>query len=359
MMGIQAQFHLVRDGFELDISLHLPNQGVSALFGPSGSGKTTCLRAMAGLERLPNSRFVVAGQVWQDESQGIFIPPHQREIGYVFQEASLFPHLTVQQNLCFGYQRIPIHQRQLSQDSVISLLGIGHLLKRHPAALSGGERQRVAIARALLTSPKLLLMDEPLSALDLALKQEILPYLVELHQSLSIPVIYVSHSTDEVARLADHISLLHQGRVLASGPLDQVLLDHRFSLLFPDGASTLLSGRISEQFDQEYLTLVDIAGLTLRLSQRPYPVGSALRCRIYASDVSLSLSQPQDSSILNVFAGKVLHISPAKHPGEVLVTVALLNDQRLLAQISSHSLQKLQIQLGTTLWAQVKSVAVL
>jgi len=355
---LQASFQVDRGDFQLNVDFTLPDKGVTALFGPSGSGKTSCLRAIAGLERLPNGFFQIGDKVWQDESIGIFVPAHQREIAYVFQEASLFPHLNVQQNLEFGLKRLAKDKRKVEPGTIIELLDIGPLLSRSPAALSGGERQRVAIARALLTSPELLLMDEPLSALDRKLKNEILPYLEGLHRELSIPVVYVSHSPDEVVRLADHIIMIDQGKQLCSGPIKEVMLDPRFALLFGDGASTLLEGKVSAQHD-DYLTEVSIDELTLRLTRRPLPLGSALRCRIYASDVSLCTLKPDHSSILNIFSGTISRLDKGEQQGEMLVTLELTKGQKLLAQISSYSLNSLQLKQGTAIWAQVKSVAVL
>ena len=214
MGSIEARFRLDWPNFSLDVDLSLPVRGVTALFGHSGSGKTTVLRCIAGLERAPQGRLVVAGEVWQDT--GRWVPTHQRPIGYVFQEASLFAHLTVMGNLRYGMKRTH-GAPQAGVDQAIALLGIGHLLDRKPGTLSGGERQRVGIARALVTSPRLLLMDEPLASLDLKRKQEVLPYLQRLHEELDIPVLYVSHAPDEVARLADHLVLLDEGQVRASG----------------------------------------------------------------------------------------------------------------------------------------------
>ena len=358
MNQLQGDFQVDRGDFQLNVKFVLPNKGVTALFGPSGSGKTSCLRAIAGLERLPNSFFQVGNKVWQDESRGIFVPANQREIGYVFQEASLFPHLNVQQNLEFGFNRLVKEKRKIKPDSVIELLGIGPLLSRPPAALSGGERQRVAIARALLRSPELLLMDEPLSALDQKLKREILPYLEGLHRELSIPVVYVSHAPDEVARLADHIVMLDQGKLICSGPIKEIMVDPRFSLLFADGASTLFEGMVTAQND-DLIMEVTTDGVTLRLTPRPLPLNSPIRCRIYASDVSLCTKVPSHSSILNIFLGRVERIDNGEQTGEMLVTLALAQGQKLLAQISSYSLKRLQLQPGTVIWAQVKSVAVL
>ena len=216
MSGIQARFRLERAGFTLDVDLDLPARGVTALFGHSGSGKTTLLRCIAGLERAPGGRLVVNGDVWQDGHQ--LRPTHQRPLGYVFQEASLFDHLSVMNNLRYGLRRVGGASAR-GLDQAVELLGIAHLLDRKPARLSGGERSRVGIARALAVGPKLLLMDEPLAALDLARKQEILPYLERLHRELDIPVVYVSHAPDEVARLADHIVAMDAGRALASATL--------------------------------------------------------------------------------------------------------------------------------------------
>ncbi len=358
MSLLQGRFQADHGDFQLNVAFTLPDKGVTALFGPSGSGKTSCLRAIAGLERLPNSFFQIGNKVWQDEAQGIFVPANQREIGYVFQEASLFPHLNVQQNLEFGLKRLAKEKRKVKPDSVIELLGIGALLSRPPAALSGGERQRVAIARALLRSPELLLMDEPLSALDSRLKREILPYLEELHRELSIPVVYVSHAPDEVVRLADHIIMLDQGRLLCSGPLKEIMVDPRFALLFGDGASTLFEGRVSAQ-REDLITEVSAKDLTLRLTHRPIALDFPIRCRIHASDVSLCTQKPSHCSILNIFPGRVLRIDPGEQAGKILVTLELAKGQKLLAQISSYSVNRLQLQPGTPVWAQVKSVAVL
>lgn len=216
---IHMRLKLDYPGFGLDVDLQLPGRGVTALYGHSGSGKTTCLRCIAGLERADQGFIQVNDEVWQDSDNKVFVAPHKRALGYVFQEASLFPHLSVLANLEFGLKRIPKPQRRVDMAHASELLGISHLLDRHPQHLSGGERQRVGIARALLTSPKLLLMDEPLAALDAQRKSEILPYLQRLHDELDIPVLYVSHSQDEVARLADHIVLLSHGKALASGPM--------------------------------------------------------------------------------------------------------------------------------------------
>ena len=236
-MSLDITLDLPFADFRLQVDLHLPGRGITALFGPSGSGKTSLLRCVAGLERAPHGQISVNGECWQGSPRRHFLAPHKRALGYVFQEASLFAHLSVRANLAFGQKRSPGKARL---DEIAGLLGIDGLLDRQPVSLSGGERQRVAIARALLTSPRLLLMDEPLAALDLKRKLEILPYLERLHDELSVPIIYVSHAPDEVARLADHLVLLHEGRMVASGPLGETLAPADLPPAFADDAGVVI-----------------------------------------------------------------------------------------------------------------------
>lgn len=358
MNHINGHFNVEFNDFTLDIKLQLPEHGVSALFGPSGSGKTTCLRAMAGLVQLPNSYFAVGNSVWQDSENDIFIPPHQREIGYVFQEASLFSHLNVRDNLNFGRRRIPPESRKIDFESICNTLGLMPLLDRPPTSLSGGERQRVSIARALLTSPKLLLMDEPLSALDHALKQEVLPYLERLHQEFSIPIVYVSHSPDEVARLADHLSIINHGKLIKSGTLTEVMLDPDAGNCFYDGRSSMLYGEITAH-KKDFLTALAIDNVELLIPQINGQVGSKLRCRINAKDVSLCLSPPVDSSITNIISGTVIDIEDVNTLGERIIKVQISHQQFLLANITYASTKRLQLTLGCTIWAQIKSVVIL
>ena len=358
---IQARFYLPRSDFTLDVDLRLPGQGISALFGHSGSGKTTCLRAMAGLERAAQGYFAIGNEVWQDEAQGHFLPPHQRALGMVFQEASLFAHLSVRRNMEYGQKRVlksaPATERRFALPEVSELLGIAHLLERSTRQLSGGERQRVAIARALLAAPKILLLDEPLAALDLKRKLEILPYLERLHGELSIPVIYVSHSPDEVARLADHLVLLEQGRVVASGPLNQVLSRIDLPAAFVDDAGVVIEARIAEH-ERDELTRLEFPGGPIFVSRRQEPTGTLLRCRIHARDVSLTLVPQVQSSILNCVSGTVLDLAPTDTPGHVLVRLDVAGCP-LLARITRRSADKLGIRQGLALWAQIKAVALL
>lgn len=353
---ISARFHLERPAFSLDVDLTLPGQGVTALFGHSGSGKTTCLRAMAGLERAANGYFALGDEVWQDETHSHFLPPHRRSLGVVFQDAGLFPHLSVQGNMEFG-QRRTHGGSALSLADVADLLGIGHLLERSPKQLSGGERQRVAIARALLAAPRILLMDEPLAALDLRRKQEILPYLERLHRDLDIPVIYVSHAPDEVARLADHLVLLDGGKAIASGPLNDVLGRIDLPAAFADDAGVVIETRVAAH-EADDLSRLEFPGGTIFVSRRSEAVDTTLRCRIHARDVSLALVPQIDSSILNCVTATVTDLAPTDTPGHVMVRLAA-SGVPLLARITRRSAEKLAIRPGLVLRAQIKAVALL
>ncbi|MBS1226860.1 MAG: Molybdate transporter, ATP-binding protein [Proteobacteria bacterium] len=354
---IRARFRVTRGEFTLDVDLALPGRGVSALFGHSGSGKTTCLRAMAGLERAPRGYFAIGSEVWQDEAKGLFVPPHQRALGMVFQEASLFAHLSVRRNMAYGQKRAAQRAGQRALPEVAELLGIAHLLERSPGQLSGGERQRVAIARALLAAPEILLMDEPLAALDWKRKLEILPYLERLHSELSIPVIYVSHSPDEVARLADHLVLLDQGQVVASGALNQVLSRIDLPSSFADDAGVVIEAHVAEH-EADELTRLEFAGGKIYVSRRSEAVGTRLRCRIHARDVSLTLLPQVQSSILNCVAATVIDLAPTQTPGQMLVRLDVGGDP-LLARITKRSADKLGVHPGLALRAQIKAVALL
>jgi len=355
--NIHARFRLDRSGFCLDIDLELPGRGITALFGHSGSGKTTCLRAMAGLERAPGGFFSVGDEVWQDEQNGVFVPTHHRALGYVFQEASLFPHLSVQGNMEFGLKRAADSEQRYDLASVADLLGIAGLLARKPDSQSGGERQRVAIARALLAAPRLLLMDEPLAALDFRRKLEILPYLERLHDELSIPVIYVSHAPDEVARLADHLVLLEDGKAVASGPLSETLACADLPPAFADDAGVVLETTLSGH-EADNLSQLDFADGHLHVGRRPEAPGSRLRCRIHARDVSLALEQPRASSIVNILPATVTAVVATDTPGHVLVQLRI-GSTPLLARITERSQRELAITPGQPVWAQIKGVALL
>jgi len=355
--GLRARLRLDRSAFRLDVDLNLPQRGISALFGHSGSGKTTILRAIAGLERAPGGHVALGGEVWQDDARGLFVPVHRRALGYVFQEASLFPHLSVRANLEFGRKRVPAHERRFDVAPVTELLGIESLLERRPDGLSGGERQRVAIARALLASPRLLLMDEPLAALDLRRKREILPYLERMHAELAIPIVYVSHAPDEVARLADHLVLLDDGKAVASGPLTETLARVDLPPSFADDAGVVLDTQLAGH-EEDALSRLEFAGGALFVGRRREAIGTHLRCRIHARDVSLALEQPQGTSIVNRLPAVVTAVAATETPGHVLVQLRI-GPSPLLARITARSRRELAIEPGLRLWVQIKGVALL
>jgi len=352
---IQARFHLKRGEFALDAEFNVPAQGVCALFGPSGCGKTTLLRAIAGLEFDPAGMLQVGDMNWQLGSH--FIAPHQRPIGYVFQEASLFAHLNVLRNLEYGLKRIKPSERKVSLEQAIHLLGIQDLLQRKPHSLSGGERQRVAIARALAVSPRLLLMDEPLAALDQRRKQEVMPYLKALHKELDIPLIYVSHALEEVAQLADHLVLMEAGRVVASGDIHQLFTRLDLPLAHELEASAIIVARVAG-FDPEFhLMHLTFAGGSITLAAQPLQPGEQVRVRLMARDVSLTLEHQSATSILNILPVTVEQILPS---GSAQVTVKLrAAGVPILSRITRKSAQDLKLEPGKNVFAQVKSVALL
>jgi molybdate transport system ATP-binding protein len=352
---IELSLHARHGDFSIGVDLSLPSRGVSSLFGPSGSGKTTLLRAIAGLDRHPGARVRVGGEVWQEGRH--FVPAHRRPVGYIFQEASLFGHLSVRRNLEFGWKRVPRTERRVSLDSAVGLLDIGHLLDRDAATLSGGERQRVAIARALAVSPRLLLMDEPLAAVDVRRKQEILPYLESLHRGLDMPVIHVSHLPDEVARLADHLVVIEDGKILGSGPTGEVFTRLDLPPALQDDAAAVIDARVAGHDADYALTQLEFEGGRLSIPGHGLDRGQMVRIRIPARDVSLVLRRPQATSILNIIPATIDDMSPI---GPAQLTVRLMaGDTPLLARITRKSAVELELQGGTAVFAQVKSVAVL
>ena len=349
--------------FSLDVAFDMPMRGITALFGPSGCGKTTILRCMAGLQQLPG-RFIIGDEVWQDSAKGVFIRTHERPLGYVFQEASLFQHLSVRQNLLYGAKRAgnaPTSDA-LDFDAIVELLGIGHLLERSPVALSGGERQRVSVGRALLSRPRILLMDEPLSALDRMTKEEILPYFERLHESLALPIVYVSHDIGEVARLADTLVLLDKGRVLASGPLSVLQTDPTLPLIAAPDAAVMLEGRVAH-IDEDYaLTHFAVPGGTLLVPGRQGAPGTERRLRIAASDVSFTLTAASDTTILNCLQARIVSIDGSGSEAQVNIIAALGADDsgaRIAARITRKSQATLGLAPGTPVFAQIKSVALM
>ncbi|MCM3565654.1 MAG: molybdenum ABC transporter ATP-binding protein [Hydrogenophaga sp.] len=357
---IELRAKVQRNDFALDVDLRLPGRGVTALFGPSGSGKTTCLRVLAGLEPAVSARVVVGGEVWNDTARGHCLPTHRRPLGYVFQEASLFEHLNVRDNLRYGWRRTPDAQRRHGWDHGLQLLGIAHLLDRRPAELSGGERQRVAIARALATSPRVLLMDEPLASLDAARKAEVLPWLEQLNERLDLPIVYVTHAFDEALRLADHLVLLEEGRVRAQGPIAELITRSELPIAHGDAASALITGQVLGT-DADGLTTLAIDGGILRLTaprREPHAPGTTLRVRVQARDVSVALQEPRQISVNNVLPATVQGLTD-DGPGQVLVTLQLGDRTSLLARLTQGSVQRLGLATGLPVFALIKGVAVL
>ncbi len=354
-MSLDISFNLQRDGFAMNVNLNLPDSGITAIFGPSGSGKTTLLRAIAGLENIPGGKITFNGQVWQDAAK--FVSTHLRAIGYVFQEPSLFPHLSVKQNLEYGLSRVSEEDRRIPLEDSVALLNIGKLLERHPHTLSGGEQQRVAIARALAVSPRLLLMDEPLSSLDNKLKQEILPYLESLHRELSIPVLYVSHATDEVARLADNLVILKAGEVLGCGPIQEMLTRMDLPLAHRNDAETLIHATVTTSDTRFGLSTMSSGELDFTVPGNTLPPGTSARLRIAAHDVSLTLEKQTGTSIQNIFPATVVELQAENH-AQIMIKLQL-GDMPLLARLTRKSVEELAITPGMQVYAQIKSVAVL
>lgn len=353
--GIEIRLSKALTDFTLNLDQTLPGRGVTAVFGPSGCGKTTLLRCLAGLETAEGS-LVVNGEIWQ--RPGYAMPVHRRPLAYVFQETSLFPHLTVQRNLDYGYLRVPSGQRQVSMGQAIQWLGIGHLLPRRPAGLSGGERQRVAIARALLTSPQLLLMDEPLSALDLASRREILPYLSRLHDELAMPVVYVTHSPDELARIADHVLVLRDGQVQAAGGLTEITARPDLVWGVDEEVGVILEATITHRDPDWHLCRAEFPGGGLWLRDNGVAEGSGVRLRVLARDVSLAGSSREDQSILNVLPARVTDIADAGHAALALVRLTI-GPTPVLARVTRLSLDRLGLAPGKPCLVQIKSAAVL
>ena len=353
---VDMRYTLVRDDFSLDVDIRIPTRGITGIFGASGSGKTTLLRCIAGLEHAMNGHLSVEGVIWQDSARNISMPVHERRVGYVFQEARLFNHLTVRGNLEYGKQRNRGHKDHVDFDQIIDLLGLEPLLTRKPASLSGGEAQRVAIARALLRSPRLVLMDEPLSGLDSAHKEEFLPFLDRLHAELALPILYVSHSIEEVGRLCDQLIVMEQGRVLAQGEIQSVLVRLDLPALAGEVAGTVIQGTI-ESYDPEYdLCSVRFSGGKLLIPGNRGEPGMNVRLRIRASDISLCRTMPQDSSILNVLPVTVEHIQSDNGPYSM--TRLRAGEDLLIARLTRRSTDDLDIKPGDHMLAQIKSVAV-
>ena len=356
MSSASCHIRLQRADFCVEAEFTIPEKGVLGIFGHSGSGKTTLLRCLAGLEKGVQGCIEVNGEVWLDENNNL--SRQQRNVGYVFQEGRLFPHLTVTNNIEYGARRTPVRdaekQEKVDCDHLFELLNIRHLLDRYPHQLSGGEKQRVAIARALLKTPKVLLLDEPLASLDEKRKQEILPYLEQLHEELNIPVIYVSHNIDEMLRLCDYILVMEHGKSIFNGNIHDALISPESSLATVDNAVVVLEGNVSKQEKDFAISTVH----TVNGNQFQVPglmtIGRHVRLVIFACDVSMTIEKTIGSSILNIIEGIVSDVLDKKR-GRVLVQINCQQDI-LLSLISVKSFQLLQLSPGKKIYIQVKAV---
>lgn len=357
MSGHRLRLALDRGDLRLDVDLALPGQGITVLFGPSGSGKTTVLRCVAGLERAAGE-VRIGGEAWQDDVAGTFLPTWRRPLGYVFQEASLFPHLDVAGNLRYAQRRATSGDEGPDLAEVVQLLGLGALLARGVHDLSGGERQRVAIARALATRPKLLLLDEPLASLDPARRKEVLPWLEGLRDRLGLPMLYVTHSADEMARLADTVVLLDQGRVLAAEPPEDVLGRLDLPLAADEDAGALIEGRVAQRDAAWHLARIDLEGGSLWVRDEGLAAGTPVRVRVLARDVSVATASaaPGTTSVQNLLPCTVQAVVPGNHPSQVTVRLSC-GPQALLARITARGADQLGLAPGREVWAQVKSAA--
>ncbi|HYN39163.1 MAG TPA: molybdenum ABC transporter ATP-binding protein, partial [Rhodospirillales bacterium] len=337
-------------GFVLDAAFRGPERGVTALFGPSGSGKSTLVAAIAGLVRPEAGHVRLGTDTFFDADQGIDLPLHRRRLGWVFQDARLFPHMTVRSNLLYGFRRAPAAERDISLDHVVDLLGIAPLLARRPHTLSGGEKQRVALGRALLAQPRLLLMDEPLASLDAGRKAEILPYVERLRDDVRVPIVWVSHSLDEVARLADTLVVLDHGQVVAGGDVAAVLA--RLDLIPPDSpyeAGAMLAVRVAGHDDAFALTRLVFDGGELLVPRLPQAAGERLRIRVRARDVMLAAAEPSGISALNVLPAVIdeVRLADASH-ADIGLTVG---SARLVSRITRRSAARLGLVPGGNVFA--------
>jgi molybdate transport system ATP-binding protein len=358
MNELTARFEVVFPSFHLQVKASLPAEGITVVFGSSGCGKTTLLRCFAGLIRSPTGFLAMGEHVWQDEANNLFLPLSQRPVGFVFQESRMFPHLSVRSNLLYGWKRILKSERRISLDQVVAILGLDTLLERRPTHLSGGEQQRVAIGRALLTSPRLLLMDEPLSSLDVQRKREIIAFIQRLDKEFRIPIIYVSHALHEVVQLAGTLILLKEGSVAAIGPLAEVFSQVGSRGVIPDShIGAIIDTRVVGHDVQFGLTTLAFSGGQLSVPQQHLSIGESLRVQILARDVSLVASPPAfQTSVLNVLDATVLEIGPIESD-QPFVDIKLDIGCPLLATITRKSLAILKLHIGQKIHAQIKAVA--
>lgn len=354
-MIIKASYQKRLGDFELDAEFEVPHHGITILFGPSGSGKSTLLNCIAGLEKADQSYCVIQGQVFDVSSRKIHLPCQQRRIGYVFQDSRLFPHLTVLQNLEYANKRATKNQNPITLDNITDKFSLGNLLTHFPHQLSGGQKQRVALARALLSNPQLLILDEPISALDQTAKQELLPYLESIHKELTIPVIYVSHDLREVLQLGDYMLVMNQGKVIDHGNLVDLCVSQPL-LTQAEGASFILQGSVMSTDGKHCISTVQCKDHQLIISGKLLTAGQQVRILVHAKDVSISLSHAHDSSILNIIPAKVDKVH-APNNGKQLVE-CITGTTHMLAMLSIRSVENLKLEKGAEVFVQIKATAV-
>ena len=363
MSELNMNLALEKGSFSLKIHARVPQTGILGVWGESGSGKTTLLRCLAGLETQALGTIQIGEHLWLDSQTNRFTPPWQRDIGYVFQEASLFKHLRVLQNIEFGFKRVspPASSRPKTSSvlrDAISLLGLEHLLDRYPHELSGGERQRVAIARALATQPSVLLLDEPMSALDQNKKGELYPWIEKLTRELRIPIVLVSHSIEEIARLTQHLLILQKGRLLAHGPTAEILSSIETPYDFGEHTSSILQGTVKEIDTSWGLARIEFDPHDLWIENRNFSIGQEVKVRILARDVSLSHSYPTETSIQNLMACTITGLRDIANASQCLVQLQC-GSQILSAKITRRAYASLDLYIGCPIWAQIKSAAML
>ena len=352
-MSIKFQFQLNKSYFSLSVNGEISSRGITAVYGPSGSGKTTFLRALAGLEPAVKGTLEVEGEVWLDENT--HLPPHRRAIGYVFQQGGLFPHLNVMENILFGRKRRKGSMVDVAE--LIDLLDLAPLTGRSTTNLSGGEQQRVAIARALASNPRMLLLDEPMASLDQGRKNDIMPFLEKLHESLTIPIILVSHSQREVGHLADNMVVISHGQIIAQGATKDVMVSPELDLFCQEDAMAILKGEVLLHEPQHALSLLSTSAGDVWVKQLPFSEGQSVRLQVLARDVSVTLQKPQGSSILNVFPGTISQMI-AIEGAQVMLKIQCGNDV-VLSRITGKSQELLDLKQGMEVFAQVKGIAVL